>query len=147
MMPAPKISRGIRNNNPGNLRRTKTPWRGLAEGQADVAFAVFSEPFWGIRALAKTLLTYYREHQLDTVEKIIHRWAPPSENDTGAYARSVAGALKVGIDTRLMVENPTVLANLTKAIIKHENGSQPYEDELIDRAIAGALGVAQAAGA
>ena len=137
------IPRGLRNNNPGNIRRSKIKWRGLAEKQADIAFVVFSEPFWGIRALAKILLTYAREHQLDTVEKIIHRWAPPVENDTGAYARSVAAALGVEINTRLRVENSVVLANFTKAIIKHENGEQPYENELIDRAIADALGITQ----
>jgi hypothetical protein len=33
-----RTPRGIRNNNPGNLRRNSDPWQGLAERQGDVEF-------------------------------------------------------------------------------------------------------------
>jgi hypothetical protein len=36
-----RTPRGIRNNNPGNLRRNSDPWQGLAERQGDVEFFTF----------------------------------------------------------------------------------------------------------
>lgn len=54
-----KLPRGIRNNNPGNLE-WGDPWQGLdPDGQAqDKRFVVFKDPAMGIRAIARTLITY-----------------------------------------------------------------------------------------
>ena len=64
--------RGIRNNNPGNLRQGDD-WQGLADPQIDKEFCVFQSSLWGIRALARVLLNYQRKHQLHTVTQIISR--------------------------------------------------------------------------
>ncbi|RYF06525.1 MAG: structural protein P5 [Comamonadaceae bacterium] len=134
------IPRGIRNNNPGNIDRNATKWQGMAADQSDdPRFVVFTEPKWGLRALAKVLLTYYRTHKLDTPMAIVDRWAPPVENDTLAYAGQVAKALGVARGERIDVENPAVLAPLVKAIVQHENGQQPYPDDLIVEAVRLAL--------
>ncbi len=127
---APKSPRGVRNHNPGNIRLGAS-WRGMAEKQTDSAFIVFDEPIWGIRALAKILLTYYRKHRLQTVTAIITHWAPPVENNTLAYIRAVAAALKVTPSEQIKVDDPVVLAALVTAIIKHENGQNSYSTELI----------------
>ena len=81
--------RGIRNNNPGNLRRTDDPWQGLAETQTDTEFFVFQSPIYGIRALARTLIKYQDKHRLCTIRQLIGRWAPNTENDTVAYIKAV----------------------------------------------------------
>lgn len=130
--------RGIRNRNPGNIRKSAVPWRGKMPG-ADGEFETFDTPSNGIRALCKILLTYYRAHGLQTCEQIVARWAPASENDTRAYAAHVAAMLWVKPDDPLAVDDPDVLAALARAIIKHENGQQPYADDVIDRAVADAL--------
>ncbi len=132
--------RGIRNNNPGNIDRTADRWQGMAEDQSgDPRFVVFSAPVWGLRALAKVLLSYYRKRGLSTVESIIGRWAPHVENDTSAYARAVARALNVAVRDELNIEHPDVLALLVSAIVQHENGQQPYPADLIDQAVRLAL--------
>ena len=136
-----KPTRGERNNNPGNLDRVPgLIWQGASRDQSeDPRFVVFDEPVMGIRALARTLLTYYRKYQRDTVRKIINRWAPPSENATNAYVEHIAALLKVGPDDPISPEVPRTLQVLTKAIITHENGRCVYEDALIEEAVNRAL--------
>jgi hypothetical protein len=117
--------RGIRNNNPGNIERNSTEWQGMSQDQsADARFCVFDEPVYGLRALMKVLLTYYRKYNLNTAESIINRWAPPHENDTNAYAKAVAKRLGVrSITTPISVDNKDTLVKLAIAIVMHENGS------------------------
>lgn len=82
-------TRGIRNNNPANIRRGCN-WKGLAEKQTDSEFCKFVTMTWGVRALLITLRTYVTKHHLHTVREIITRWAPPSDgNNTEAYIRFV----------------------------------------------------------
>lgn len=119
-----KPTRGVRNNNPGNIRHSKDKWRGLAPVQTDTAFFVFLEAKWGVRALGKILLTYNRKYGLNTVRGLIDRWAPPVENDTNSYVAAVAKALIIAPDTEISV--PTRLPALATAIIHHENGYNPY---------------------
>ena len=124
--------RGIRNNNPGNIRRSADPWQGLAKDQNDDAFFQFSEAKWGIRALARVLISYQDKHGLRTVRAIISRWAPPVENKTSSYIDHVARRLGVGADDPLDVHDYRVLRGLVEAIVAHENGLQPYTDAQID---------------
>lgn len=126
------VPRGIRNNNPGNIRRSADPWQGLAKDQNDDAFFQFAEPKWGIRALARVLISYQDRHGLRTVRAIISRWAPPVENKTSSYIDHVARRLNVGADDPLDVHDYRVLRGLVEAIISHENGLQPYTDAQID---------------
>lgn len=118
------IPRGIRNNNPGNIRHGKSKWQGMAAQQTDAAFVQFISPEYGIRALSH-ILDSYAARGLNTVRKIINTFAPPIENDTGAYVQAVADALGVTPDTILSVAN--VKVDLVAAIIRHENGQQPYQ--------------------
>lgn len=132
--------RGIRNNNPGNIDRTAEKWQGMAADQSsDSRFVVFSAPVWGLRALAKVLLSYQRKHGLRTPAAIIGRWAPPVENDTGAYARQVAKALGVGVGDQIDLQQPETLQRILPAIVQHENGQQPYPTALVAEAVRLAL--------
>lgn len=127
--PAPALPRGIRNNNPGNIRRIgkPPPWKGLSADQsADSAFLVFDAPLWGLRALARTLYTYWKSYDLKTVRGIIARWAPPEDdNDTGAYVAHVSAALKVRPDAPIGAI-PETWVTLMRAIVRHENGVGDY---------------------
>ena len=130
-----RTPRGIRNHNPGNIRRSSDPWQGLAERQGDVEFFTFKSPIYGIRALARTLINYQDKHGLRTIRQIIGRWAPPVENNTNAYVRAVAEATDLDADQMLDLHDFDYLFPLTKAIIKHENGQQPYTDAQITKAL------------
>lgn len=130
-----RLPRGVRNANPGNLDRTSTVWQGEDRSEAALAreprFAVFDTPKYGFRALVKTLLTYQRKYGLLTVRAIIHRWAPPNENNTTAYAAEVAKALGVDVMAVVRVDEPETAFQLAKAIAHHENGGHFWGDDVI----------------
>lgn len=128
-------SRGIRNNNPGNIRKSKDKWQGLADKQPDKEFFTFKDPTYGIRAMARILIKYYDDYDLDTVEKVIGRWAPPVENNTASYVKAVADAVGVAPDEVISLQSYNVLFPMLKAIIKHENGTQPYTDLQIQKGL------------
>ncbi len=133
-------SRGIRNNNPGNLEYSKTnPWVGQTGD--DGRFAKFETPEHGIRALGRNLMSYQRQG-IDTVSEIINRWAPPTDkNDTMSYIKTVCEQLGVSADEPLDASNPDTLKALCAAIIHHENGSQPYSDQQLIAGVSAALGL------
>lgn len=126
--------RGIRNNNPGNIRKGPTQWEGLAPPaqQTDPAFLVFATAAYGVRAIARILRSYRERSGCDTIRKVFNRWAPPVENNTAAYIADVAQRCGIGPDVRLpaLLDTNIVLA-LVKAIIQHENGCQPYLEQTL----------------
>ncbi len=131
---ANKEPRGIRNNNPGNIR-IGAKWQGLAAVQSDPSFAVFVSPEYGMRALAKILVTYYRRYGLRTIREVITRYAPSSENNTAAYIDAVAKHVGASPDAPLNLSSRTVLIPMMEAITRHENGQQPYSLALFNKAL------------
>ena len=87
------MTRGTRNNNPLNIRRSADRWEGTRSEQTDPSFVQFETMAYGYRAAWKTLESYWnhfhRMRQPFNVTTIIHRWAPPTENDTQNYIRTV----------------------------------------------------------
>ena len=133
-------TRGERNFNPGNIDRNATKWQGMAPDQSgDDRFVVFTAPEFGIRALAKVVLSYYRKYRLNTVKGIIDRWAPPNENDTGAYVDAVCKQCTVAPDDIINPDNEACLEMLVRGIIHHENGRVVYDDATILKGIEMAL--------
>lgn len=134
-------TRGVRNNNPGNIDyRPSDPWQGLADppieqGVPNPRFARFTTPAYGIRALARTLITYQDKHGIRTIRRIINRWAPPTENDTSAYVTAVAAHVGVMPDEAIDVHEYATMRPLVEAIIHHENGKQPYSDSVLREAL------------
>lgn len=134
--------RGIRNNNPGNIREAandRTRWVGERATDADTAFEEFTTPEYGIRALAKILMNYRTRYGLKTMRQIISRWAPATENDTEAYIMAVAKVTYAPDIVMTDVQFAIALPALVKAIICHENGEQPYPDEVINKGLSAAL--------
>lgn len=133
--PSPKIPRGIRNHNPGNIeRQADVRWQGAAADQSsDPRFVVFEAPRWGIRAIARILITYQDKHNLRTVEGVINRWAPPIENNTSGYAALVRKRLgDLAPNSPIDIYDYATAHELVEAIIHTENGVQPYSDAEID---------------
>ncbi|EDR7911251.1 structural protein [Salmonella enterica] len=128
--------RGIRNNNPGNIR-WGDDWKGLVpkDQRTDKSFCQFTTPEYGIRAMIIILRNYKRKYGLNTVSSFIKRWAPPNENNTQAYINSVAQATGVTPDQRIDTSDSRFMIKLLQAIIKHENGNQPYSFDTFDRAV------------
>lgn len=123
------LPRGLRNNNPGNLEYRGQPGASL-EDHANPRFARFRTAEEGLAALAAQLRRY-GQRGVDTVGKIISKYAPSIENDTPGYTGSVSRRLGVDSNTRLDLNDPSVLQGLMGAIIQVENGRNPYSAEQI----------------
>jgi hypothetical protein len=132
------LPRGIRNNKPLNIRLVPdNRWQGRVPPRlnSDHAFEQFEDPVMGLRAAAVLLIAHYDRRHLDTIRKLVQVWAPPSENDTEAYARFVARASGIGIDEPLDLHDYRCLKPILTAMIRVENGRQPYTEAQIDAAL------------
>jgi len=99
------MTRGQRNNNPLNIRRSTDRWEGAATTQTDPSFVQFESMAYGYRAAWKVLESYWNHlhcaKQPFNVKNIIARWAPPTENDTQAYIRTVLRLSGLGGNEKL----------------------------------------------
>ena len=129
------LPRGIRNHNPGNIRRSQDPWQGLADHQPDKEFFTFKSAVYGIRALGRLLITYQDRYGLQTIGEIITRFAPQQENNTDAYIQSVVIHSGYPSDQKLDMHKFNHLKPLVEAIILQENGQQPYTEAEITKAL------------
>lgn len=124
-------ARGIRNNNPGNIRHTQDQWAGMASAQSDPEFVQFISPEFGIRAMAK-ILKNYMARGIVNLSQVISTWAPPTENNTQAYVADVARHSGLDPNSKLSAVD---LPALIPAMIQHENGQQPYTAATIAKGI------------
>ncbi|WP_286836544.1 structural protein [Spongiibacter sp.] len=118
----PAAPRGIRNNNPLNIREGAgggDQWRGEYATELDDAFEEFNSPEWGYRA-AKRIVQSYRRRGITTLRGIVSAWAPTNENNTGAYVNSVAS--KTGLPPEHTITDADLPA-LFRAMAIHENGA------------------------
>lgn len=124
------LPRGIRNNNPLNIRRSKDQWKGLAEAQTDRAFVQFKTLEYGWRAAFYLLTrTYYHKYRLYTIRTIIRRWAPSNENDTNAYIANVSKLTGIDPDEPIGIpsEAPSRWIALGLAMAIQENGVESLD--------------------
>ena len=112
-------ARGIRNNNPGNLRKG-IKWKGLVVPGTDPSFDQFQTMPLGIRAMFIDLINKHKTG-FNTIRKIIYKYAPPSENITESYVSNVAD--RSGISATA-VFSPTKdnFMKIAKAMARSENG-------------------------
>lgn len=125
-------ARGFRNHNPGNLREASNT-TGKSGG-----FSTFSNDNDGLSAMARQLMLY-GDRGNNTLNGIIHTYAPRKENDTRAYVDSVSGNTGFGAQERINLHDPETLKYIMAAMIKHENGAQPYTEEQLENAIQAAI--------
>lgn len=130
-------------NNPGNIRVSEEHWVGKIVPSSNPHFETFDTAEHGIRAIARILLRYF-ERNLNTIDDIIATWAPDTENDTDAYIDDVSDRSGFDSDQVLTPDAPTLTA-LVSAIIRHENGRNPYEASLIAAGVESALSTFQSA--
>ena len=129
-----KLPRGIRNNNPLNIRKGNN-WQGEVSSSTDGEFEQFVSMQWGIRAGFKILKNYMtgyggRVKALTNVHDIIHRWAPPSENNCRAYIDSVCRFSGLHEYERLQFSDRNKMLALVDGMIRVECG-QPVSLDII----------------
>ena len=116
------MSRGLKNNNPGNIRITKDKWQGLRERQEDKAFFQFKTMEYGYRALIRTLQNYRLKWGCKTVSDFINRWAPPVENNTSGYISRVCKEMQVPNSYVPDINDKATMCAFAAAISQVENG-------------------------
>jgi hypothetical protein len=116
------MTRGLRNNNPGNLRLSKDKWQGLRAVQTDKAFFQFETMAHGYRALIRTLQNYRKLHKCQTITDFISRYAPKIENNTAGYIQRVCREMQVPTTYVPDVNDKATMCNFAAAISQVENG-------------------------
>lgn len=126
------IPRGIRQNNPGNLKDFGIPWDGLVDqdehGLDAAGFCVFRFPEYGIRAMAKQIRTNYIRHQCRNIRRLIERWAPDNGENPHQdnYVAFVAEWINSSQWRPVDLLDPRLAYGVIEAITHFENGQQPY---------------------
>ncbi|ORT52515.1 structural protein (plasmid) [Vibrio sp. qd031] len=113
--------RGIRNNNPLNIRKGND-WQGETSFSKDAEFESFTHEKYGFRAGAKVLQTYQNKYGLYSVREMIARFAPSHENDTDNYSKFVAGQLGISETEKLDLADPDNMARMIHAMSIMEVG-------------------------
>ena len=124
------LPRGIRNNNPLNIRRSKDKWKGMRAVQSDAQFCQFESLEWGWRAAFWLLTrTYYHKYRLFTIRAIVQKWAPAIENDTKAYIANVSRLTGIGPDEPIGIpsERPARWMMVGVAMAIQENGTESLD--------------------
>lgn len=136
------LPRGLRNNNPLNIRWTPgtRPWQGQKSN--DGQFVIFETMEDGYRAAFRVLDSYNKKHNIYSVREIIYRWAPPQDhNNTRAYIERVCKEACLKETDQIVVdswieENRDDAMWLVWAMAKVENGDKliTYDDiETVER--------------
>lgn len=123
-------TRGVRNHNPLNIRKTKDKWVGLAKEQTDPAFFVFTSDLYGLRAAFRIIRNYVKRTPALTLAGMITRWAPPNENSTKTYIQFVSNCLGLPDcqQIRYIFDNERMMVHLIRFMAKLESGVWLDED-------------------
>lgn len=117
------MSRGLRNNNPLNIRLSGTTrWQGEIRPSSDRSFCQFESMAYGYRAALKLLQNYSKLNGCHTIRTMVSRWAPPSENDTRSYIATVVKLTGIDPDKQINVSNKRQMCALVAAMSQVENG-------------------------
>ena len=115
-------ARGLRNNYPGNIRINGDLFEGEIIPSKDKSFKQFRTMPYGYRAMFKILRNYINNYKLDTIRKIITRWAPPSENATEAYIKAVSDYSGIGSDEPVSADDRVAMIAIVSGMSRVENG-------------------------
>lgn len=131
------VPRGIRNNNPLNIR-VGNNWRGEKTVKTDKAFEEFTSMEYGVRAgfiILKKYMTGYNglTRKFNTIDLIIRRWAPASENNTEAYISQVCKLSGIPRHQQISFSQRSLMVAIVDAMIRVECG-QAIDTKIIESA-------------
>lgn len=116
------VPRGIRNNNPLNIR-IGNAWVGECEENTDGSFEQFVCIHYGLRAGFVLLRRYIERYKLNTIAKIVSRWAPSNENNTKRYIKLVVNFSGIKEDKVINFGDKSEMIKLVDAMIQVECGT------------------------
>lgn len=124
------VPRGLRNNNPLNIRIGNN-WLGERDPRDcdDPEFEQFVAMVYGIRAAFCIIRRYVRHYHRNTIRLIIRSWAPAHENDTERYVQFVSRETGIDPDDTILYEDKPTMCALVRAMAHMEVGqSLPLAD-------------------
>lgn len=130
MMKRNELPRGLRNNNPGNIRSNSDIFQGEVSPSRDKEFKQFKSLAYGYRAVFKILSNYYRKYQLTTIREMIGRWAPENENNTAAYVSLVCSYSGIGPDDQISFDREQMI-RIVAGMSRVENGKEADMSDVI----------------
>lgn len=116
--------RGLRLNNPCNIRVSGDLFQGEIRPGRDRSFKTFQTMAHGYRAAFRILINYIRIYKCDTIRKMITRWAPPTENETEAYIHLVTTYSHIPADEPIAPQDEERMSLIVAAMSKMENGRE-----------------------
>lgn len=123
----PNLTRGMRNNNVGNLRPIGFSYTGQV-GKDAGNHAVFSDMKFGASAMVNDLAFkfYARNPQLNTIRKFVSVYAPSSDNnDEANYRNWISSNAKIGVDDTIP-KDVNVFKKIVEAVGKMEVSTNQY---------------------
>lgn len=119
-------ARGIRNNNPLNIRKGCN-WKGERWGGSDREFEEFESMEYGIRAAIKLVCNHIngqtgRHKPCTNLVQLIETWAPPTENNTEAYIKAVERLTGINRYQRIYASNREMVSRIVTAMAEVETG-------------------------
>lgn len=126
-----ELPRGLRNNNPLNIRRNSDVFQGEVNPGRDKEFKQFKTMAHGYRAGFKILSNYYRNYKLDTIRKMIGRWAPPKENHTEKYIQFVSDYAGIPADDPININDREHMIRIVAGMSRFENGREADMSDVI----------------
>ena len=118
------MSRGLRNCNPGNIRQSRSNFKGEVRPSRDSAFKQYESMAYGYRAMFVLLNSYHKRYGLTTIREMISRWAPPSENFTEGYIRFVSERSGISADAQVDSRSERDMVPIVAAMSEIENGTK-----------------------
>lgn len=122
--------RGVRNNNPLNIRIGNT-WLGEVPNPTDSEFEQFVSLTYGLRAGFCILRRYINRYQRNTIEKIISTWAPANENNTSLYIGYVCHKLDIERNVVLEYSDTETMVKLVQAMAKFESACDLKTEDIL----------------
>lgn len=126
-----KLPRGLRNNNPGNIRINGDLFQGEVRPSRDKSFKQFETMAYGYRAVFRILSNYSKNYGLDTIRKMIGRWAPEKENDTDAYIKAVSDYAGIPADNPININDREQMIRIVAGMSRVENGREAEMSDVI----------------
>lgn len=123
------MSRGLSNNNPGNIRKSTTKYQGEITPSRDASFKQFRSIAWGYRAMF-VLMDSYSRKGYRSIRQMLMRYAPPIENYTETYIRYVAEWSGVDADEPLNTHDGGTMIPVVAAMSRVENGVAAVEADV-----------------
>lgn len=126
-----KLPRGLRNCNPGNIRINSDLFQGEIRPSKDKSFKQFETMAYGYRSVFRILSNYRKNYGLDTIRKMIGRWAPENENDTDAYIKAVSDYAGIPADDTINIADREQMIRIVAGMSKVENGREANMSDVI----------------